>query len=29
MPVMTLPGIGNVPNLPTYLSAEASLQLAP
>jgi Flp pilus assembly protein TadG len=29
MPVLTLPGIGSVPNLPTYLSAEASLQLAP
>jgi Flp pilus assembly protein TadG len=29
MPVLTLPGIGDVPNLPTYLSAEASLQLAP
>lgn len=29
MPVLTLPVIGAVPNLPTYLSAEASLQLAP
>ncbi|SDG85842.1 TadE/TadG family type IV pilus assembly protein [Pseudomonas abietaniphila] len=29
LPVLTLPGIGDVPNLPTYLSAEASLQLAP
>jgi len=29
LPVMTLPVIGDVPNLPTYLSAEASLQLAP
>lgn len=29
VPVLTLPGIGNVPNLPTYLSAQASLQLAP
>lgn len=29
MPVLRLPGIGEVPNLPTYLSAEASLQLAP
>jgi Flp pilus assembly protein TadG len=29
MPVLTLPGIGDVPNLPTYLSAQASLQLAP
>ena len=29
LPVLTLPVIGDVPNLPTYLSAEASLQLAP
>jgi Flp pilus assembly protein TadG len=29
MPVLTLPGIGDVPNLPTFLSAQASLQLAP
>jgi Flp pilus assembly protein TadG len=29
MPVLTLPGIGAVPNLPTFLSAQASLQLAP
>ncbi len=29
LPVLTLPLIGDVPNLPTYLSAEASLQLAP
>ncbi|WP_296258775.1 MULTISPECIES: TadE/TadG family type IV pilus assembly protein [unclassified Pseudomonas] len=29
VPVLKLPGIGDVPNLPTYLSAEASLQLAP
>lgn len=29
MPVLTLPGIGDIPNLPTYLSAKASLQLAP
>lgn len=29
MPVLTLPGVGAVPNLPTFLSAEASLQLAP
>ncbi|MFK3796684.1 MULTISPECIES: TadE/TadG family type IV pilus assembly protein [unclassified Pseudomonas] len=29
VPVLTLPGIGDVPNLPTYLSAQASLQLAP
>ena len=29
LPVLTLPGIGDVPNLPTYLTAEASLQLAP
>jgi Flp pilus assembly protein TadG len=29
MPVLTLPGIGDVPNLPTFLIAEASLQLAP
>ena len=29
MPVLSLPGIGDVPNLPPYLSAEASLQLAP
>lgn len=29
MPVLTLPGIGDVPNLPTYLSAQASLKLAP
>jgi Flp pilus assembly protein TadG len=29
MPVLTLPIIGDVPNLPAALSAEASLQLAP
>jgi len=29
LPVLTLPVIGDVPNLPTFLSAEASLQLAP
>jgi Flp pilus assembly protein TadG len=29
LPVLTLPGIGDVPNLPTYLTAEASLKLAP
>lgn len=29
MPVLKLPGMGDVPNLPTYLSAEASLQLVP
>ena len=29
MPILKLPIIGNVPNLPTNLSAEASLQLAP
>ncbi|MFK3972415.1 TadE family protein [Pseudomonas sp. NPDC087358] len=29
MPVLTLPGIGDVPNLPTNLTAEASLQLVP
>ncbi|MFJ4143501.1 TadE/TadG family type IV pilus assembly protein [Pseudomonas sp. NPDC089734] len=29
LPVLTLPGIGEVPNLPTNLSAQASLQLVP
>lgn len=29
LPVLTLPVIGDIPNLPTYLTAEASLQLAP
>jgi Flp pilus assembly protein TadG len=29
MPVLVLPGIGAVPNLPTTLTAQASLQLAP
>ncbi|GFM68588.1 pilus assembly protein TadE [Pseudomonas cichorii] len=29
LPVLTLPGIGEVPNLPTNLSARASLQLVP
>lgn len=29
LPVLKLPVIGDVPNLPTYLTAEASLQLAP
>lgn len=29
LPVLSLPGVGQVPNLPTFLSAEASLQLVP
>ncbi len=29
LPVLSLPVIGEVPRLPTYLSAEASLQLVP
>ncbi len=29
LPLLKLPGVGEVPRLPTYLTAQASLQLAP